>query len=217
MPFSSKASSKLWFVEVIAPSDADAKRNISLISSLSFLEMFKRGLAYESNEPINWCPKCQTGLANEDLEGGKCERCGTQVKRKKMRQWVLKMTDYADRLLYDLDKEGLDWEESIKEQQGNWIGRSTGVSKFMDRVNYLSPLTDIRKVKSPLNKNRELYEARDVHGTHWGRLGPIETPDGPQCGLVKNLALMAEVTTETNEEPIEEMLKKKGVTIKALR
>ena len=99
---------------------------------------------------------------------------------------------------------------------GNWIGRATGVSKFMDRVNFLNPLTDLRKVKSPLNKNRELYEARDVHGTHWGRLGPVETPDGPQCGLVKNLALMAEVTTETDEEPIENLLNKKGVTLKKL-
>tara|TARA_Y100000310_G_scaffold345821_1_gene470503 strand:- start:11853 stop:13325 length:1473 start_codon:yes stop_codon:yes gene_type:complete len=97
---------------------------------------------------------------------------------------------------------------------GNWIGRATGVSKFMDRVNYLSPITDLRKVKSPLNKNRELYEARDVHGTHWGRLGPIETPDGPQCGLVKNLALMADVTTETDETPIEDILNKKGVKLK---
>ncbi len=99
---------------------------------------------------------------------------------------------------------------------GNWIGRATGVSKFMDRVNFLSPLTDLRKVKSPLNKNRELYEARDVHGTHWGRLDPIETPDGPQCGLVKNLSLMAEVTTETEEEPIERFLYKKGVKLRKL-
>jgi DNA-directed RNA polymerase subunit B len=99
---------------------------------------------------------------------------------------------------------------------GNWIGRATGVSKFMERVNFLSPLTDLRKVKSPLNKNRELYEARDVHGTHWGRLGPIETPDGPQCGLVRNLALMAEVTTETDEAPIESLLYKKGVRLKKL-
>ncbi|MBN2067309.1 MAG: DNA-directed RNA polymerase subunit B'' [Candidatus Diapherotrites archaeon] len=99
---------------------------------------------------------------------------------------------------------------------GNWIGRATGVSKFMDRVNFLSPLTDLRKVKSPLNKNRELYEARDVHGTHWGRLDPIETPDGPQCGLVKNLCLMAEVTTETEEEPIEKLLYKKGVKLRKL-
>ncbi len=97
---------------------------------------------------------------------------------------------------------------------GNWIGRATGVSKFMDRVNYLSPLTDLRKVKSPLDKNRELYEARDVHGTHWGRLCPIETPDGPQCGLVKNLALLAEVTTENDEEPVEKLLKDMGVKLK---
>jgi len=99
---------------------------------------------------------------------------------------------------------------------GNWIGRATGVSKFMDRVNFLSPLTDLRKVKSPLNKNRELYEARDVHGTHWGRLDPIETPDGPQCGLVKNLALMAEVTTETEEDPVEQLLNRKGVRLRKL-
>jgi len=99
---------------------------------------------------------------------------------------------------------------------GNWIGRATGVSKFMDRVNYLSPLTDLRKVKSPLNKNRELYEARDIHGTHWGRLDPIETPDGPMCGLVKNLCLMSEVTTDSDEMPVEELLKKKGVRMKKL-
>lgn len=96
---------------------------------------------------------------------------------------------------------------------GNWIGRASGVSKFMDRINHLSPLTDLRKVKSPLDKNRELYEARDVHGTHWGRLGPVETPDGPQCGLVKNLAILAEVTTESEEEPVEELLKNMGVKL----
>jgi DNA-directed RNA polymerase beta subunit len=99
---------------------------------------------------------------------------------------------------------------------GNWIGRSTGVAKFMDRVNYLAPLTDLRKVKSQLAKTRELYEARDVHGTHWGRLDPIETPDGPQCGLVKNLCFMAEVTTEGEEAPIEEFLHKQGVKLKKL-
>lgn len=97
---------------------------------------------------------------------------------------------------------------------GNWIGRATGVSKFMDRVNFLSPLTDLRKVKSPLDKNRELYEARDVHGTHWGRLCAIETPDGPQCGLVKNLALLAEVTTEGDDKPIEKALEDMGVKLK---
>ncbi len=91
----------------------------------AFLQMFKRGLAFESNEPINWCPSCQTGLANEDLEDGKCERCGAMIERKPMRQWVLKITDYAERLLNDLDKLP-EWEESIKEMQRNWIGKSEG-------------------------------------------------------------------------------------------
>jgi len=91
-----------------------------------FIQMFKKGLAYESNEPVIWCPSCKTTLANEDLEDGKCERCGTEVIRKPMRQWVLKITDYADRLLKDLDSKDLDWETQIKEQQKNWIGRSEG-------------------------------------------------------------------------------------------
>ena len=95
-----------------------------------FLKLLERGLAYESNEPVNWCPKDKTILANEDVEDGKCERCGTIVEKKPIRQWVLKITDYADRLLFDLD--GLDWPESIKESQKNWIGRSEGAEiKFV--------------------------------------------------------------------------------------
>lgn len=90
-----------------------------------FLQMFKRGLAYESEAPINWCPSCQTGLANEDLEGGACERCGTLVEQKPLRQWVLKITDYADRLLTDLEQLPA-WNESIKEMQRNWLGKSQG-------------------------------------------------------------------------------------------
>jgi len=90
-----------------------------------FLQMWKKGLAYESHEPINWCPSCKTGLANEDLEDGQCERCGSVVEQKPMRQWVLKITDYAERLLNDLEKLP-DWEEAIKEMQRNWIGRSAG-------------------------------------------------------------------------------------------
>ena len=89
-----------------------------------FLKMLEKGLAYESFEPINWCPSCQTGLANEDLDGGLCERCGSIVEKRPMRQWVLKITEYADRMLKDLDK--LDWPEHIKEAQRNWIGKSEG-------------------------------------------------------------------------------------------
>ncbi|MFW6210075.1 MAG: leucine--tRNA ligase, partial [Patescibacteria group bacterium] len=90
-----------------------------------FIQLFKKGLAYESHEPINWCPGCQTGLANEDLEpDGTCERCGSVVEQKPMRQWVLKIREYADRLLEDLDT--LEWPEHIKEAQRNWIGKSEG-------------------------------------------------------------------------------------------
>lgn len=91
-----------------------------------FLRMWERGLVYESHEPINWCPSCQTGLAHEDLENGRCERCNSRVERRPLRQWVLAMTRYADRLLTDLDTEGLEWDESVKEQQRHWIGRSEG-------------------------------------------------------------------------------------------
>jgi leucyl-tRNA synthetase len=94
-------------------------------SQWAFIKMWEKGLAFESWEPIIWCPKCQTGLAMEDLEDGKCERCESEVERKPMRQWVIKITDYADRLLADLDKLP-GWEDSIKEMQRNWIGRSEG-------------------------------------------------------------------------------------------
>ena len=90
-----------------------------------FLQMYKKGLAYESYEPINWCPSCKTGLANEDLDGDRCERCETKIEQKPMRQWVLRITDYADRLLSDLNE--LDWPDHIKESQRNWIGKSDGV------------------------------------------------------------------------------------------
>lgn len=90
-----------------------------------FIQLFKKGLAYESFEPINWCPGCQTGLANEDVEpDGTCERCDSVVEKKPMRQWVLKIREYADRMLQDLDT--LAWPEHIKEAQRNWIGKSEG-------------------------------------------------------------------------------------------
>ncbi len=89
-----------------------------------FKQMWKKGLAYESHEPINWCPSCKTGLANEDLDGDVCERCGTKVEKRPLRQWVLKITAYADRMIEDLGK--LEWPEGIKLAQKNWIGKSEG-------------------------------------------------------------------------------------------
>jgi leucyl-tRNA synthetase len=89
-----------------------------------FIQMFKAGLAYETDFPINWCPSCLTGLANEEVVQGKCERCGTLVTKKNVRQWILKITEYADKLLAGLDK--LDWPEKVKTMQRNWIGKSEG-------------------------------------------------------------------------------------------
>ena len=91
-----------------------------------FVQLFKKGLAYESDAPINWCPSCKTGLANEEVKDGECDRCGTKVTRKRIRQWILKITAYADRLLADLD--GIQWPEDVGIMQRNWIGRSEGAS-----------------------------------------------------------------------------------------
>lgn len=89
-----------------------------------FVKMFENGLAYEKEFPINWCPSCKTGLANEEVVNGRCERCGSEVTKKNLRQWMLKITSYAERLLGDLDK--LDWPEKVKKMQTDWIGKSYG-------------------------------------------------------------------------------------------
>lgn len=89
-----------------------------------FIKMFNEGLAYEKEFPINWCPSCMTGLANEEVVNGTCERCGSSVSKKNLRQWMLKITAYADRLLNDL--EGLDWPEKVVKMQSEWIGKSYG-------------------------------------------------------------------------------------------
>ncbi len=89
-----------------------------------FVKMFKEGLAYEKEMPINWCPSCKTGLANEEVVNGKCERCNADVTKKNLKQWMLRITKYADRLLADLDK--LEWPEKVKKMQADWIGKSYG-------------------------------------------------------------------------------------------
>lgn len=89
-----------------------------------FVKMFKEGLAYEKEMPINWCPDCKTGLANEEVVNGACDRCGASVTKKNLRQWMLKITQYAERLLNDLNQ--LDWPEKVKKMQSDWIGKSYG-------------------------------------------------------------------------------------------
>ena len=89
-----------------------------------FLQLFKKGLAYKTSMPVNWCTSCKCVLANEEVVNGVCERCGSEVVRKEKSQWMLKITQYAQRLIDDLDD--LDFIERVKIQQKNWIGRSTG-------------------------------------------------------------------------------------------
>jgi len=147
-----------------------------------FLQFFKAGLAYEATGMINWCPKDKTGLANEEVIDGCCERCGTQVEKKEMRQWYLKITDYAEKLLAGLT-ELTEWPTSIKLQQEHWIGRSEGaiidfrlknsplkISIFTTRPDtlygatyvVLAPEHDLlKKLNTPIGNLREVKEYQD--------------------------------------------------------
>ena len=107
-----------------------------------FLQLYKKGLAYEAVVPVNWCPSCKTVLADEEVVEGKCDRCGKEVTRKNLKQWVLRITAMADRLLEDLDL--LDWPARVKTMQKNWIGRSEGYDvefKIVGQDEYLKTFT----------------------------------------------------------------------------
>ena len=106
-----------------------------------FIQMFKAGLAYRTESPINWCPSCLTGLANEEVVDGKCERCDTETTHKNIAQWMLKITDYAEKLLSGLDN--LDWHENVKQMQRNWIGKSEGVDVTFSATNIDGKILDL--------------------------------------------------------------------------
>ena len=144
-----------------------------------FVKMFKAGLAYEKEMPINWCPDCKTGLANEEVVNGCCERCGAPVTKKNLKQWMLKITKYADRLLDDLDK--LDWPEKVKKMQADWIGKSYGA-----------------EVDFPVEGRDEkitVYTTRPdtLHGATFMVLAPEH-------------ALAASLATEENKEAVEKYI-----------
>jgi len=145
-----------------------------------FLQLYKKDLAYESQAPINWCPSCQTGLANEEVNDGSCDRCGNQVEKKNIRQWILKITAYADRLLDDL--EGLDWSESIKAMQRNWIGRSTGAN--------------VRFKLAGGEDEIEVYTTRP--DTLFGATYMVLSPEHP---------LVEKITTAEQKKPVEEYIR----------
>ena len=106
-----------------------------------FLKMYERGLAYRKDSAVNWCPSCQTVLANEQVVGGLCERCDSQVTKKKLNQWYFKITDYADRLLDDMKQLEGAWPDKVLLMQRNWIGRSKGAEVSFDIEGRDEPVT----------------------------------------------------------------------------
>ena len=145
-----------------------------------FLQLYKKGLAYEAETPINWCPSCMTGLANEEVKEGRCDRCGSTVTRKTIRQWILKITAYADRLLEDLEE--LDWPESVKLMQRNWIGRSEGAAVFFDLEN--------------MDEKLEVYTTRC--DTLFGATYMVIAPEHP---------LVSKLTTAEQKDAVEAYIK----------
>lgn len=172
-----------------------------------FLQLYKHGLAYKKESPINWCPSCKTGLANEEVIGGKCERCNTEVVRRVKSQWMLKITAYADRLIDDLDD--VDYIERVKTQQKNWIGRSEGAS-------ILFPIKDS-------DEKLEVFTTRP--DTIFGATYMVIAPEHPLLEKYKdriiNLdeinAYKEEVAKKSDFERTELAKDKTGVEIKGLK
>ncbi|MGI6484656.1 MAG: leucine--tRNA ligase [Candidatus Dojkabacteria bacterium] len=168
-----------------------------------FLKLYEKGLAYKAEMPINWCPKCKVGCANEEVIDGKHERCGTVVELKNLNQWVLKITEYADRLADELDE--TDYWESIKVRQRNWIGRKTWYD-----IEYLVEGTDIKLKVSTTRPD-----------TQFGSTFVVIAPDAPVVSELleyipkekKNTVLeyIENSKKKTDEERVAEHLEKTGV------
>ncbi|MEK7631255.1 MAG: leucine--tRNA ligase [Patescibacteria group bacterium] len=179
-----------------------------------FLKLFEHGLAYEAEAPINWCPKDKTGLANEEVVGGKCDRCGTVVEKKNIRQWLVKITDakYIERLLNDLDQ--LDWPESIKQSQRNWIGKSEGAevqfviasNPAVNSKDKIAPAclaqasaagrSSSRNSGSPRNDNIKVFTTRP--DTLFGATYMVLSPEH---------ALVSQITTDEQRKAVEKYQK----------
>jgi leucyl-tRNA synthetase len=171
-----------------------------------FLQLYKKGLAYQSNEPINWCPSCMTGLANEDLNGNVCERCDSVVEKKKLSQWVLKITEYADRILKDLDL--LQWPEHIKEAQRNWIGRSEGAE-----IDF-----------SIANSNEKIKVFTTRPDTIFGATYMVLAPEHPLIPILKSkienwdevIRYVSEASAKTEMDRTKEGKEKTGIQLKGV-
>ncbi len=148
-----------------------------------FIKMFEKGLAYRAKSPVNWCEKCKSVLANEEAEGGKCWRCGNEVIKKDLEQWFFKITDYADKLLADLNK--INWPEKIKIMQKNWIGKSHGTEIDFETE------TNTKKQKWPVFTTRP--------DTIYGVTFMVISAQHPR---------LMELVTKDNEKNIKEFVKK---------
>ena len=172
-----------------------------------FIQLYKKGLAYKKEMPINWCPYDKVGLANEEVINGRCERCGHEVIRKVKNQWMLKITDYADRLIDDL--KDVDYEERIKAQQINWIGRSYGAN-----INF--------KLKD-LDYNLEVYTTRP--DTLFGSTYMVIAPEHPVIekfkDKIKNIeqvrSYQEEAKKKSDLERSELSKEKTGVMLEGIR
>ncbi|MEZ4742611.1 MAG: leucine--tRNA ligase [Bdellovibrionota bacterium] len=145
-----------------------------------FLKLFEKGLAYQANQTVNWCPNLGTVLANEEVKDGVSEVGGHPVEKKEMKQWLLKITEYADRLLGDLDE--LDWPESVKEMQRNWIGKSTGAKVIFT-------------VKGIANLDFEVFTTRP--DTLFGATFCVIAPEHP---------LVSQITTDKNKSEVKKYI-----------
>lgn len=144
-----------------------------------FLQLYKNGLAYQKEAPVNWCPSCQTVLANEQVVDGTCERCGTEVIQKNMKQWFFKITEFAERLEADLDK--VDWPKSTKDQQRNWIGKSVGA-----------------EIKFPVSNSQfEITVFTTRPDTIYGATYMVLAPEHP---------LVKKITTQQQSEVVQEYI-----------
>ena len=168
-----------------------------------FLQLFKAGLAEKKEAPINWCPSCKIGLAFEEVIDGKCERCGTPVEQRTIKQWILKITKYADRLIDDLDT--VDYLPHIKQQQVNWIGRSEGVEiQFKIRNSKSEKILVATNNPSKVERIRMLlgYAAPEIQivTPKEEGLDIIETPEGDD--LTDNAKLKAKSYLGKTQLPI---------------
>lgn len=159
-----------------------------------FLQLYKNGLAYKKKAPVNWCPNCKTVLANEQVVNGRCERCGTSVEIKQLEQWYFKITDYAEKLLNDLENLN-GWPENVKTMQKNWIGKSVGAEVEFKLDNGEDTLK--RPEGSSRKESLRVFTTRP--DTLWGVTFMALAPESP---------LVEELTTPENTELVNKFLQR---------